>query len=177
MLVGDSHATARYPAFRKAAEERGWTLYFFGKSACPVVDVAVLRAGTPSPYAPCATWREHLLDRLEGIDGLDAVVIGRGWPTGAPPSSRTARPAPRRRSGRCGGRGRSARSTGSVGSRCIVVMEDVPWPNVDVPACLSEHPRDVEACGFSRVPLHGPGRRPGHRGGGGLTCCRSDTST
>jgi len=150
-LVGDSHATAWYPAFRKAAEERGWTLYFFGKSACPVVDVAVLRAGTSSPYDACGTWREHLLDRLEGIDGLDAVVIGR-WmayrgstlqPDGSASTSSTVGAVWR------AGAERTFDRLRRVTPR-IVVMEDVPWPNVDVPACLSEHHRDVEACGFSK---------------------------
>jgi hypothetical protein len=32
----------------------------------------------------------------------------------------------------------------------VVVLEDVPWPTVDVPACLSENRRDVEKCAFSR---------------------------
>ena len=76
-LIGDSHATAWYPAFRRAAEQRGWTLYFFGKSACPVVDVEVRRAGTTARYDACSRWRENVLDRLDGIEGLDAVVIGR----------------------------------------------------------------------------------------------------
>ena len=29
-------------------------------------------------------------------------------------------------------------------------MRDVPWPEADVPACLSEHRRHVEACAFTR---------------------------
>jgi hypothetical protein len=37
----------------------------------------------------------------------------------------------------------------------VVVMEDVPWPNVDVPACLSEHLQDVDACAFSRSDSSG----------------------
>ena len=150
-LVGDSHATAWYPAFRKAAEERGWTLYFFGKSACPVVDVRVRRAGSSSPYDACTTWRKHLLDRLDAIDGLDAVVIGR-WmayrgstlqPDGSASTPSTVGAVWR------AGAERTFDRIRRVTPR-IVVMDDVPWPNVDVPSCLSEHGRDVEACAFSR---------------------------
>jgi hypothetical protein len=32
----------------------------------------------------------------------------------------------------------------------VVVMEDVPWPYVDVPSCLSQNRRDVEKCAFPR---------------------------
>ncbi|MFL6178059.1 MAG: SGNH hydrolase domain-containing protein [Ornithinibacter sp.] len=150
-LIGDSHATAWYPALRKAAEERGWTLYFFGKSGCAVVDVTVLRPGTTSAYDACTTWREHLLDRLESIDGLDAVVIGR-WMAyrgstlrsdGSPVTSSTVGAVWE------AGAERTFDRLRGVTSR-IVVMEDVPWPGGDVPSCLSEHRRDVEACSFSR---------------------------
>ena len=30
-------------------------------------------------------------------------------------------------------------------------MEDVPWPSVDVPSCLSQNRRDVEKCAVPRV--------------------------
>ncbi len=155
-LIGDSHATAWYPAFRKAAEERGWTLYFFGKSSCPVVDVMVLRAGTSRPYDACVTWRENVLDRLEQIDGLDAVVIGR-WmayrgstlePDGSVSTPSTVGAVWRE------GAERTFDRLSRVTPR-VVVMEDVPWPNVDVPACLSEHLQDVDACAFSRSDSSG----------------------
>ena len=144
-------ATAWYPAFRRAAEERGWTLYFFGKSACPVVDVEVSRAGTTARYDACSQWRENVLDRLEDIKGLDAVVIGR-WmayttstlqPDGSASSRSTVGPV------WAAGAERTFEQLRRATDR-VVVMEDVPWPVADVPSCLSEHRRDVEACAFSR---------------------------
>ena len=155
-LIGDSHATAWYPAFRRAAEQRGWTLYFFGKSACPVVDVEVNRAGTTTRYDACSRWRENVLDRLEGIEGLDAVVIGR-WmayqnstlqPDGSTSSSSTVG------SVWAAGAERTFHRLRRATDR-VVVMEDVPWPVADVPSCLSEHRRDVEACAFSRSDRSG----------------------
>jgi peptidoglycan/LPS O-acetylase OafA/YrhL len=150
-LVGDSHATAWYPAFRRAAEEHGWTLYLFGKSACPVVDVDVQRAGGTATYDRCSTWREHLHDRLDTIEGLDAVVIGR-WM-----AYRTSTVQP-------DGSGSTPSTVGSIWragaertfdrlrrvAPRVVVMEDVPWPYVDVPSCLSQNRRDVEKCAFPR---------------------------
>jgi hypothetical protein len=150
-LIGDSHATAWYPAMRTAAEERGWTVYFFGKSACPVVDVEVRRAGDVSTYESCTTWREHLLDRLETIEGLDAVVIGRWMAYRAStlqPGGSASTPSTVGRLWQAGAE-RTFDRLRRVTPR-VIVMEDVPWPTVDVPSCLSEHRRDVEACSFSR---------------------------
>ena len=63
----------------------------------------VRQAGATSPYDACTTWRAHLLDRLETIEGLDAVVIGR-WMAyrNVDRASPTDRPAPRRPSEPCG---------------------------------------------------------------------------
>ena len=155
-LIGDSHATAWYPAFQKMAEERGWTIYFFAKSACPVVDVRVLRAGTTSPYGACTTWRQHLLDRLATIDGLDAVVIAR-WkayrtstlqPDGSASTNATIGAVWE------AGAERTFDRLRRVTDR-IVVIEDVPWPTADVPSCLSMHRRHVEVCAFSRSGASG----------------------
>jgi peptidoglycan/LPS O-acetylase OafA/YrhL len=150
-LIGDSHATAWYPALRAAALERGWTLYFFGKSACPVVDVEVLRAGAASVYDSCTTWREHLLDRLASIDGLDAVVIGR-WmayrTSTLQPDGSTSTPSSVGPIWRAGAE-RTFDRLRRVSPR-IVVLKDVPWAPIDVPSCLSDHRRDVESCAFSR---------------------------
>ena len=155
-LIGDSHATALYPAFRRIAEERGWTIYFFAKSACPIPDVKVLRAGSTSPYGACTTWRRHLLDRLATINGLDAVVIAR-WmayrtstvqPDGSASSSSTVGAVWE------AGAKRTFDRLSRVTDR-IIVMEDVPWPRVDVPSCLSQHRRHVETCAFSRSGASG----------------------
>ncbi len=155
-LIGDSHATAWLPAFRKAAQERGWTLYFYAKSACSVVDVAVQRAGTSATYDACTTWRNNLLDRLDEVDGLDAVVVGR-WmayrnstlqPNGSTSTPSNVGPVWREGAERTFDRLRRVTPN-------IVVLDDVPWPNGDVPACLSKHPQDVEACSFSRDQASG----------------------
>ena len=148
-LIGDSHATAWYPAFRRAAEERGWTVYFFGKSACSVVDVDVRQVGTSSRYDACTQWRAEVLDRVAGIEGLDAVVVGRWMAYGSStfmPDGSLSTPAS---VGPVWGAGaeRTVERLRQATER-VVVMEDVPWPLSDVPACLSEHPSDVEACSF-----------------------------
>ena len=76
-LVGDSHAHAWRPAFERIAKEKGWTVYFFAKSACTISDVPVWSRTQRARYDACEAWRDDVIDTLSGIQGLDAVVIGR----------------------------------------------------------------------------------------------------
>jgi peptidoglycan/LPS O-acetylase OafA/YrhL len=150
-VIGDSHANAWRPALERTATERGWTVYFFAKTACSVIDVPVAAPSGTGRYAACDTWRRTVLQRVASIEGLDAVVIGRymGY------RSRTVLPDGSRSTAS------TVAQTWSAGARRtvdelrratdrIVIMRDVPWPEADVPSCLSEHSREVEACAFDR---------------------------
>ena len=101
-----------------AAEEHGWTLYLFGKSACPWSTSTSSGPGQTATYdpvldlarAPLRPARHHRgagCRRHRPLDGLP----------GRRPCSPTGRPAPHRRSGRSGGPEPNAPSTGCAGSR------------------------------------------------------------
>jgi peptidoglycan/LPS O-acetylase OafA/YrhL len=150
-LIGDSHANALYPAFRAMADELGWTVYHYGKSGCSVIDARVDRAGEPVRYEACEAWRADVLDRLAGVEPLDAVVIGR-WrgyegsvllPDGSTSTARTVGPAWTAAAARTFDR------LSALTDR-VVVAKDVPWADGDVPSCLSENPTDVAECAFPR---------------------------
>lgn len=150
-LVGDSHATQWRPALERAAKERGWTIYFFAKSSCTVSDAPVWLKQNKAPYDSCGPWRDAVLDRIAGIKGLDAVVIGR-WmdyrtlalqADGSQSTPENIGPLWTEASKRSFAR--MAKAT-----KRIIVVKDVPRPVGDVPSCLSQHPDDVEECGFDR---------------------------
>ncbi len=150
-LVGDSHATQWRPALERAAKERGWTIYFFAKSSCTVSDAPVWLKQNKAPYDSCGPWRDAVLDRIAGIKGLDAVVVGR-WmdyrtlalqADGSKSTAENIGPLWTEASKRSFAQ--MAKAT-----KRIVVMKDVPRPAGDVPSCLSQHPDDVEECGFDR---------------------------
>jgi peptidoglycan/LPS O-acetylase OafA/YrhL len=64
-VTGDSHAANWIPALHRYAREEGWRLLTFTKSACPYARVTIrLRDG---PYPSCASWRENVLQELEGL--------------------------------------------------------------------------------------------------------------
>jgi hypothetical protein len=151
-LIGDSHANSWRPALERAASERGWTVYFFGKSACTVSDVPVWLKVNKAPYDACARWRTAMFERLGSIKGLDAVVVGR-WmdyrtlallPDGSRSTVETVGPTWTE------GSRRSFDRLAEVTKR-VVVLRDVPWPTGDVPSCLSQHPNAVEECAFSKA--------------------------
>src|SRR5699024_4823610 len=72
-LVGDSHAGQCQPAFAEMAEEQGWRMETYTKSACGCFTVDVVKAdGTP--YDSCTGWNTSLREHLTGPDGPDAVI-------------------------------------------------------------------------------------------------------
>jgi peptidoglycan/LPS O-acetylase OafA/YrhL len=150
-LVGDSHAAQWLPAFVQAAQRNGWTLYYLAKSQCAVADVPVDSPKEKGRYTSCDSWRHQALRELDGIDGLDAVYIGR-WAsylsdTLGPDGRRLARdqvPAAWR-----AGMVRTMTALSTVPH--VVVLRDTPRPRIDVPACLSTHLSRPDRCSFPRA--------------------------
>ena len=149
-LVGDSHAQHWSPALNRLAVERGWQLYIWGKAACPVQDTPVLKVNR-SDYPGCTAWREELMLRLSELPRLDAVVVGRASrydrllqdTDGSRASEEDVAPIWEAASRRTFEELRRYADD-------VVVMRDIPQPGSDVPACLSENPRDLRRCDFPR---------------------------
>ena len=47
------------------------------KNSCTVSDVPIYLKQNNAEYTGCAEWRQAMVKRVSGIEGLDAVVIGR----------------------------------------------------------------------------------------------------
>jgi hypothetical protein len=130
---------------------RGWTVDFWGKSSCAMSDAPVWLKQNKAAYDSCGPWRDAVLDRIAGIKGLDAVVIGR-WmdyrtlalqPDGSQSTPENITPLWTEASKR-------SFDAMAKATKRVVVMKDVPRPAGDVPSCLSQHPDDVDECGFER---------------------------
>ena len=151
-LIGDSHSQHWQPALKRLAEERGWTVYVFMKNSCTVSDVPIWIKQNNAEYTACAEWRPQMLNRLNSIEDLDAVVVGR-WmdyrslalnSDGTRTTPETVGPVWKEGSARSFARLESAAPR-------ILVIRDVPRPDVDVPACLSKNGNDASKCEFSRA--------------------------
>jgi peptidoglycan/LPS O-acetylase OafA/YrhL len=149
-LIGDSHATQWEPAMEQIARQRGWTVYFFAKTACSVVDTPIWLTQAGGAYADCATWRTRVLKRVSQIKGLDAVVIAR-WADYR--RLALARDGSRAEDDRLfaslweQGMRRTIQQLGANGRR-VVMIRDTPLAPHDVPSCLSEHAKDPRSCAF-----------------------------
>ncbi|MEJ5946605.1 acyltransferase family protein [Pseudokineococcus basanitobsidens] len=152
-LLGDSHSAHWLPAMEALARERGWSLVYYGKSACPTVDATVWQDQLERGYTECDTWRDGVLDRLADGPELDAVFVarsqtyaeklldGQGARLDRASSSPVWEEAARR----------TFPALEQVADR-VVVVEDTPWAPFDVPACLSEVPAaDWQTCDFDRT--------------------------
>lgn len=151
-LIGDSHSQHWQPALKRLAQERGWTVYVYMKSSCTVSDVPIWVKQNKGEYTTCAQWRTQVLERVSGIDGLDAVLIGR-WmdyrslallPDGTRTTAKTVGPVWQ------DGSARSFAKLQTAAPR-ILIIRDVPRPDGDVPACLSKNVDDENKCEFKRA--------------------------
>lgn len=151
-LVGDSHSAHWLPAFDALARERGWKLYYWGKSSCPPFEVDVWAPRLDRTYSECREWTDGVLDELRTLPPLDVLYLARAQvyiddtlgPDGERIDEESVGPvwedAARR----------TFADLDQVADR-LVVVQDTPWAEDDVPACLSEHPgEDWTACDFPR---------------------------
>jgi peptidoglycan/LPS O-acetylase OafA/YrhL len=140
-LIGDSHASALFPAVDAVAAAHGWRLLVYTKMACPFVDMPMGQYGS-GEYTACETWNARVVADIQssGVnlalvtmrrdiinpDGslIDAKVLGRAL----------------------------ARETDKLPATTTrVLVEDFLYPwNENVPLCLSNHPSDYRRCAYSR---------------------------
>jgi hypothetical protein len=141
-LVGDSHAAMWQPAVEQVATERGWRLETMGKVTCPLLDLPISSPYLDREYTECEQWRGEVLDRLRA-EHPALVVLGTAhhyspdfrftvysqqWTDAL---ARTVS---------------ELRATGAT----VLVLGPIPWPQTNVPTCLSEHLDSTAACGLAR---------------------------
>lgn len=146
-LVGDSHAAQWQPSLRRLAEEQGWTLRTFTKSACPLVDLTLIQPDDQRPSTTCAPWGASVTDVLlaerpdlvvvSAAGQYESVVGGQRLDVDTsidPLAASTAR---------------MWQALVDGGLRVLVVL-DTPRPGYDVADCVAGHLDDPSACDFDR---------------------------
>lgn len=74
ILMGDSIATAWFPAMHRALDRPDWRLLSITKDGCPMVDQPYFNASWRRYYTECSTWRRNALRKVAGLHP-DLVVI------------------------------------------------------------------------------------------------------
>jgi peptidoglycan/LPS O-acetylase OafA/YrhL len=138
-LVGDSHASALFPAVEAVAIAHGWRLLTFVKVACPLLDMPLYNAMLKREYTECATWNANVIARLNAVHPDLVLVSNSRWvfPFQAADRSRAREGAA------------LARMIGQIPSHVAIIV-DVPLPYNDVPECLAAHAADVRQCAVPR---------------------------
>jgi peptidoglycan/LPS O-acetylase OafA/YrhL len=138
VLLGDSHAGEWYPDVFGVAHVFGWDTEVLNKEGCPLASITVENAASDGPFSECNQWRTNMFQRLLGeprpkiifIASLnyytaDTSYLATGWKE-------------------------TIQALKAIGAP-IVYLHDTPYPNYDVPTCVSGALSDWAKCSFSRA--------------------------
>jgi peptidoglycan/LPS O-acetylase OafA/YrhL len=149
VLFGDSHAMQWFPALERIARGR-WRLVEITKSGCPPQQVHVSYPRALREYAPCDTWREYALRRIERVEHAAMVIVSASVNYTVMQGDRgLGRDASTR--ALAGGYAPTLARLRAAGGR-VVVLADPPRPPWDIPSCVSAAMRALRRCAFARGP-------------------------
>ena len=155
MLFGDSHAMQWFPALDNLANQQGDALVVMTKATCPPIDIEVYSPDLGGWYTQCDQWKQAELARMAtlhpavvilgfsreyGIADDHVVVDGPAWISGLKQMITTIQK--------------------TTGAR-VVLMGDDPYPQQDVPNCLSQNLTFTPTCSIpKKYPFYNPGGIP-----------------
>ncbi len=150
VLWGDSHAVQWFPALEANAVEAGVALQVFGKTSCPASLVTLYSRKWDRVYDECTVWRDEVYRQVRAmprgtvvfLSGMHEYVVqedGRVLDEAASAGPIAA------------GQQEIARTLTDLGMT-VVTIRDTPFPDRDVPQCVSAHMDDPSACDFARPP-------------------------
>ena len=139
-LVGDSHASAWFPAIDRVAKARGWRVETFVKASCVPVDMPLLSLYLRRVYTECSTFLAATVKRL-AAHPPDLLIVSAShisiFPARSRDSTMSAKVAA------------FARMIRKLSARRKVILGDVPYVGFSVPACLSVHRLHIESCAMT----------------------------
>jgi peptidoglycan/LPS O-acetylase OafA/YrhL len=141
-VVGDSKAAQWVPAFQVLAEKKDWRIETYTKSACQFATVTTSLDG--QPYDTCRAWVDNVLGELTGADKPDVVVTAGQRDTGFDASGDLSHEAMQAALVSTWDQLRAA------GIK-VVSLSDTPQTDMEVYACVSEHPDDLTQCTYDKA--------------------------
>jgi peptidoglycan/LPS O-acetylase OafA/YrhL len=121
VLVGDSHAAQWFPAIDQWARLKGFRLVVMTKSSCPASSLPLKSRGNFNS-AICETFRTNAFNQINRI-APELVIAGSAENhKNIPVNSYNVFP------------------TLKYPDAKLLILKDTPWPNQDIPTCLSKDP-------------------------------------
>ena len=137
-LFGDSHAAQWLPALDRLGTKQGFKVLAMVKSGCPSATVTVQRLETINAYTECDAWRSKAFARITEAKPALVVVsnLDRYLPFDAAVPDANV----------WWEQGLATTLAQLTPLAPVVVLADTPFPEINVPECLSAHLTDVSAC-------------------------------
>ena len=141
-LVGDSNAAMWTTGMERVATQRHWRLEMMAKGGCPLLDLPIFSHVLKKDYKDCYQWRAEINARLRTehpkliVLTMSRIYGPRYWIPSGFTSYDPAWIASLTRSVQ------QLRATGAH----VLVLGPIPYPQSNVPVCLSEHLDDATAC-------------------------------
>jgi peptidoglycan/LPS O-acetylase OafA/YrhL len=141
VLFGDSHAQQWLPVVQVIARENNWQLNQFTKAACPVAALQP-RDGRTDPFtkSDCLGWRE---DSIKAIVALRPKYIVIGSLSTYVPDYQEFKTA----------WDQSLNQLRATGAK-LIYLRDTPYPNKNIPECVSGATDDWSKCDFDLNNVH-----------------------
>jgi hypothetical protein len=149
VLFGDSHALMWLPAIDPVATAKGYKLIVLWQGVCPVSDVSIWAPQFNDPAA-CNTWRAQMVSLINGLHPAVVVLAERTtdlfaareryftsaqWKAGLLTTLKQLK---------------SSRTK-------VALIEDTPYFDSQVPACLAQNPSKVALCDVAYPNPQWPG--------------------
>ncbi|MDT0203981.1 SGNH hydrolase domain-containing protein, partial [Nocardioides sp. AE5] len=144
VVVGDSKILQYQSPLTRIAEEEGWHVHSFTKSACGFHDGMQVRKG--QPYTSCAEWNQNVLAAVIDLDP-DLVITSQGAPTALSDITDPSTLDPETMVQAIASRWQELDDAGIP----VAAIVDNPRPPVTVHECVVEHSDDLTACSFDQA--------------------------
>jgi peptidoglycan/LPS O-acetylase OafA/YrhL len=141
-LIGDSHASAFFPAVNAVALAHGWKLLVFLKVNCQFIDLATYDDLLKREYTECETWNRRVVATMNAAPTNLVIVTMNHYIE----ALRSADSGPTTQGQAI------AREIGKLpaASRVVLVTDVLYPPDLNIPGCLSDH-SDWRSCDYSRA--------------------------
>lgn len=143
-IVGDSHATAWFPAMDELGKKHGWRVVTYSKSSCPATNALRVQASekTDENQLNCHEWDKKLNDKLisdKNISAIFTASFSSAYTFKAASGDTLADPA-------VDGFTSMWEGWQATGKK-VVVFDDVPRTNGQyIPTCLANNTDDPMKC-------------------------------
>ena len=148
-LIGDSHANQWAPGIAEIAQARGWKVVEYTKAACSFADV-LITTKDGHPYPSCREWSTALLDRLLTTDKPTMVITSsikkRVMINGQ------ANFDAENISALAAGLRHNYEALNKAGIP-VVVIQDTPLPEFDIPECVQQNTDKLTECAGDRSKM------------------------